>query len=58
MDSLFTLEEKSVLKLHPSNFSFVASIYCAIIEFICDNEKKTGSLGTRLLSISEYGLCL
>ena len=36
-------------------FFFVASVFCVVIECICDNYKKTGSLGTRL--ISEYTSC-
>ena len=30
---------------YTSNFSFVTSIYCAKIEFICDNEKENWEPG-------------
>ena len=41
------LHSKLQFKMHASNFSFVASVYCVVIEFICEN-KKTGSLGMRI----------
>ena len=52
---LICLKEESFLKLLLSNFSFVASIYCAIIEFVFDNEKENWEPGNET-TISEYGL--
>ena len=41
----------SFLKLH--EFIFVASVYCSVLEFVCDS-KLHGSLGTSLMTSTHY----